>query len=312
MKSLKFLVLIVAFLLPYIAKASTNCNLISSKCELFIDSAGNLIDSKHHVEIKDIDNSGMMAGAYTINYDNQYVIVKENFTYDHLAIIIPAIWNGKNLQFNTVYSIFIDTLKSEHQIKWSGKKSKGKFIKINSKLFDIADDICHSVKNYCADTTSDNIPNNEKFISGFPSVDFYIWTGKSENPEHCFVPFNNSDVGLDIASIACRKVFSMNGTMSFTGAMGKNIPIVMILTRKNDAITGKYMYPRNSKEWINLRGRISSRNKITLDELDGKTGAVSAIFSGTIKDGYIAGSWATVDKKKTFPFRMLQQGFSSN
>jgi len=308
MKFASLLITSFAIIIPSITNAAMYCN--QSNCELFIDDSGSLIDSKHDITFKNFGNFGGMVDVSIIRYDNQHVLIRDGLASDEVITAIPLAWNGKNWSFNTIY-IIESSLNTGKPIIWDGIKLTGKFINVDAKTAFNADDVCHNFHGYCKNMKLDNMPDNEKIFSNSPSAGLYIWTGKHKKPEYCYIPLYEGN-RVDISPIACRKVISLNGTMNFTGAIGKDIPIVMVLTRKNDAITGKYMYPRNRKEWINLRGKISSSNKITLDELDGKTGAVSAIFSGAIKDGYIAGSWTTVDKKKTFPFRMLQQGFSSN
>ncbi|TKC85856.1 hypothetical protein FAZ69_21240 [Trinickia terrae] len=285
-------------------RAAVICDSTSKNCKFFINNSGALIDATSGKTIAlDVGNTGMMADVSVYRYGAQYTLIRESNSNDHAIIAVPISQNGNDIGFKIAYYISIDMIASsgKQQAKWSGKKVISEFRKINGEIWTTSEKLL------------DNVAIKITHASGFPETTIYIATDELGDSEHCFAPFRKDGNNFPTEFISCRKVNTLltDGENVFSGTIG-NIPVEMALSNRGDSLSGKYRYLRQNSGWIDLRGVISKNGEVSIGELDRSTEAVTASFSGVVRDGALSGHWVSADGRRALPFELYVQGFADN
>lgn len=93
---------------------------------------------------------------------------------------------------------------------------------------------------------------------------------------------------------------------SYTGRLDGRYPIRMVLTRKGDRLTGRYVYTRVGKP-LELRGAMEGGSVLRLDEFDAggkRTGRFEASYTAPT---VVEGIWISGDGRRRFPFRLEEE-----
>ena len=104
-------------------------------------------------------------------------------------------------------------------------------------------------------------------------------------------------------SLLCASSASAHPLYLF-GDIGR-FPVLVMLTREGNNLSGWYLYLRQAKE-IAITGKIDAAGAFTLDEFDPKTHRKTARFTGTMKQEQWNGSWQKTNGGAPLPFSVLE------